>query len=282
MGAVTSRDLLGQVDDLPHHEMVRLVMAATGLSRSEVLADREIAESEASAINTMVTARRAGEPLQYLEGTIPFGSADVAVDHRALIPRPETEQLLELASTAVPEPRVVVDIGTGTGCLAIALKLAAPDARVIGTDISPMALSLAHENAQRNAVDIEFHVGNLFEAVPRQIAGTIDLLVSNPPYVSSAEMAELPSEVQEWEPELALHGGFDGLMVIRPLIASLPQWLAPKGVALIEVGEGHVDEAAELAIPVFERVELLRDLAGRRRFLKITFGGRRFEVAGGG
>jgi len=282
MGPVTTRDLLRRADDLPDHEMVRLVMAATGLSRSEVLADKEISESEAAALKAMVTARRAGEPLQYLEGSIPFGPAELAVDQRALIPRPETEQLYELASTDVDHPQVIVDIGTGTGCLAVALKMAFPTARVIGTDVSPLALSLAHENADRNGVDVELHVGSLFEAIPRTVAGEIDLLVSNPPYVTTAEMGALPDEIGEWEPRLALHGGTDGLAVIRPLIEGLPQWLAPDGAALIEVGAGHADDAASLAIPVFERTEILPDLTGRNRFLKITFDSRHFAVNGDG
>ncbi len=280
MGPMTTRDVLGQVDDLPDHEVIRLVMAVTGLSRTEVLADRAIDSDVAAAVELLVEARRNGQPLQYLEGTIPFGPAEIAVDQRALIPRPETELLFELATEAASEPQVIVDVGTGTGCLAVALKLAHPEARVVGTDISPMALSLAHENAQRNDVDVEFHVGNLFGAVPRELVGDIDLLVSNPPYVATSEMAQLPVEVGEWEPHLALDGGADGLSVIRPLIESLPRWLAPDGVALIEVGDGHVDAAAELSIPVFERTEIIRDLTGRRRFLKITFGSRQFGVLG--
>lgn len=276
---ITTREMLRQVDDLPEHEVVRLLMAATGLPRADVILGHDLTHEQDDEAQRLLDARRSGQPLQYLEGSIPFGPADLDVDPRALIPRPETEYLVELAAGAVRVPHVIVDLGTGSGCLAVALKLLFPAARVVATDISPMALSLAHENAQRNDVDIEFHVGSLYEALPREMAGAVDLLVSNPPYVTTDEMAKLPAEVIDWEPRMALDGGDDGLRVIRPIVEGLATWLAPAGVAMLEVGENIATEAASLAIPVFEKTEILADLTGRDRFVKISFDSRRFEVA---
>lgn len=272
MGRLNTRDLIREELSLPPHETVRIVIAATGRRHSQVVAGCELSADEFVRIEEMIEQRRSGHPLQYLEGTVPFGPVFLAVDRRALIPRPETEYLHELASKSVGDPRVIVDIGTGSGCLAIALKTTFPAARVIGTDISPLALSLAHENAARNAVDVEFHVGDLYEAVPGEVAGYVDLLVSNPPYVSTAEMHDLPNEISDWEPRLALDGGDDGLRLIRPLVEGLFMWLATDGVALIELGSAHARLAARLAESPFSRAEVVQDLAGRDRYLKIEAG----------
>lgn len=244
-------------------------MSVTGLSRPDVVAGVDLDPVALDLVDAMLEQRRAGVPLQYLEGEIPFGPVMVAVDHRALIPRPETEYLFALASASDP-PSVVVDLCTGGGCLALALQATFREARVVGTDISPRALSLARENATRAGLPVEWHVGDLYEALPRELRGEVELLVSNPPYVRTGDLDSLSPEVAEHEPTVALDGGKDGLDVIRRLIGGLAAWLAPGGRAIVEAGLDNVAEGAALARQAGFRTALVADLTGRPRYIDIA------------
>jgi release factor glutamine methyltransferase len=213
----------------------------------------------------LAAERIAGAPLQYLEGTAPFGPLDLVVDERVLVPRPETEQLWELAVRLSDRPAVVVDLCTGSGALALACKTSWPGARVVGTDLSPDAVEVARLNAGRLALDVEFVVGDLFGALAGDLEGRIDLLVANPPYVASSEWATLPADVRR-EPRMALVAGAGGMDVIDRIGAGCPRWLSAGGRVVCEIGERQSDPA-RAAFSGLAEVEVHRDLAGRHRFV---------------
>ncbi|MDJ0663453.1 MAG: peptide chain release factor N(5)-glutamine methyltransferase [Acidimicrobiia bacterium] len=263
----TSSELLQEARDLPEHEASRLLLAAASAERSWLVGDPAVTVDVANRFREYAERRRTGEPLQYIEGTVQFGPIEVAVDRRVLIPRPETEQLYEAAVErlrGITSP-VVVDLCSGSGNLALAIKHALPAARVIASDLSPDAVAVAAENAARLDLDIELVTGDLFSALPAEVAGSVDLIVTNPPYVTRDECALLPEEIADWEPALALNGGADGLDSLRRVAAEAADWLRPGGWLLCEIGERH-GSVAERLFAAF-RPEITRDLAGRDRFL---------------
>jgi len=211
--------------------------------------------------------RRAnGVPAHHLTGACPFWGRSFRVSPDVLIPRPETELLVEHAlSMELPPQARVVDVGTGAGCLGITLALERPGWRVIATDRSAAALAVARHNARALGAQIALVLADLAEP----LAGPLDLLVANLPYVPSEAMASLPVEVRHDPPE-ALDGGPDGLTLIRRLLASLPRLLAPDGVALVELGEGQASAVARQVerhgLHVTTRV---RDLGGCERIVEI-------------
>lgn len=253
---------------LPLHEAERLLMTVTGGTRADIY-QQDLTEVDAARFRILAAQRRRGVPLQHLEETIPFGPVQLRVDRRALIPRPETEYLWEQAvaaiGTAGPGTRMV-DLCTGSGALAIALEKAFPGARVTATDISEDALALAGENAALNGVSIDLRQGDLFDALPISIKGRIDLLVTNPPYVSEAEYGQLPGEIRDHEPRGALVAGPRGDEVIECIADDVYWWLAQGGWLFCEIGETQ----AERAIELFGRwlfCEVRDDLAGKPRIL---------------
>ncbi len=168
---------------IPDHEYERIAAAVTGRDRPALTAEPFTADEQVR-IEALVARRESGEPLQYLEGSVQFGPIDLIVDERALIPRPETERVWEEAVASLREAgpgTVIVDLGTGSGALALALKHAFPEAQVYGVDISEDALALAKENAAHTGLDVTFLHGDLFEPLPKRLMGRVDLLVSNPP-----------------------------------------------------------------------------------------------------
>jgi release factor glutamine methyltransferase len=248
--------------------MERLARAATGRTRGALLADPAMDQGERAAWEHLVARRLAGEPLQYLEGRIPFGPIEVAVDGRALIPRPETEQLWELAAGLLGEAgpgTPIVDVGTGSGVLALAMKHAFPTAPVYATDISPEALALAGENAAANGLEVNFLPGDLLEPLPGELRGRVEMIVSNPPYVAEAEWPGLPAEIREYEPRPALVAGPRGTEVLARLAEEAYWWLGTGGWVVCEIGETQ-GEAALRLFGNYER-EIRSDLAGRPRFL---------------
>lgn len=236
------------MEQIPPHELSRLKAIA---GPSQPLAD-------------LVARRLGGEPLQYIEGSAPFGPLDLLVDERVLVPRPETEGLFEIASKMVRNPEVIVDLCTGSGALALALKKEFPSAAVFATDISPDAIDVAMENRKRNQLDIYLAVGDLFDPLPASLLGEVDLLVANPPYVSESEFASLPEDVRR-EPKVALVSGPTGLETIQAIGASVVKWLRPGGVLVCEIGERHgVSASSSFAdLPTVVR----KDLAGRDRYV---------------
>ncbi len=263
----SSVELIGSVGDLPRHEVERLMMSATGRSRTEVIVGVDLSDEQRARFAAAVRRRRTGEPLQYIEGSVPFGEVVLSVDPRVLVPRPETEQLFELAVALLADrsPELIVDLCTGSGALAIALARAFPRATVHATELSADAADVASVNAAANDAVVAVHVGDLFAPLPSEIRGAVDLLVANPPYVATSEFAGLPAEVREHEPAMALIAGDDGTEIIRRIGAEAPRWLRPGGIVICEIGETQA--AAAAAAFGDGEAEVRDDLAGRPRFV---------------
>lgn len=263
--ATAASMVIGAVADLPRHETERLLQVATGRSRSELIVGVDISGEEEERFLDLVERRLSGEPLQYIEGVIPFGPVDIEVDVRVLIPRPETEQLYELAVAEAPSPRVIVDLCTGSGNVALALKHSFPGADVYASEISVEAAALAGENASRNGLAVLVLEGDLFDPMPAAISGRVDLVTANPPYVASAEVADLAAEVRDHEPAAALVAGPRGVEVIARIASSVDPWLSSGGVVVCEIGESQRREVLDLFAGFSAAVH--PDLTGRDRFL---------------
>lgn len=252
-------------EDLPQHEAYRLLSVASGRSRSDLARGEGVDPMTTDVFESLVSRRRAGEPLQYIEGTVEFGRLELAVDDRALVPRPETEQMWELVVGLVESPGVVVDLCTGSGNLALALKEAFPGAAVYGSDSSDLALDLARENAERTGLVVTWCRGDLFDALPDPLRGEVDLLVSNPPYIAAGQHARLPRDVRDHEPVGALVAGPRGTEAIEQIGAQVSRWLKPGGIVVCEIGE--TQRHAALAAFAGLEADVHTDLADRDRFL---------------
>jgi release factor glutamine methyltransferase len=229
-----------------------------------------------------------GEPLQYVLGRWPFRALELTVDPRVLIPRPETEQvvevaLAELSRTVGPSP-VAVDLGTGSGAIALALATEGgrdfPGLEVWATDVSADALAVAAENVALLASGeagaasrVRLAEGRWFAALPPTVKGQVDLIVANPPYVSEAEYAELDPGVRDWEPRQALvaptgANGVGGMADIETVVSEAPRWLRPGGALVVEIAPGQAYASIDAARRAgFRQVTTERDLAGRLRML---------------
>ncbi len=284
-------------DANPRLSSERLMSHATGLARIEVYAnyDRPLSTEERAVLRDAVQRRGAGEPLQYIIGEVGFRHIDIRVREGVLIPRPETEVLVsevlaELPAAARPRaaeyaevaeegegaeadgarPLLVADLCTGSGCIACSLAYEHPLIEVVATDISPEAVRLAAENVERLGLSERVRVleCDLGAGLGERSEGALDAVVSNPPYIPSAVMRELPHEVSAFEPELALHGGADGLDVYRRLLGWAAGALRCDGVLAVELHETCLDAAAALAREAgFASVRIADDLAGRPRVL---------------
>ncbi len=223
-----------------------------------------------AALEQSVQRRLAGEPLQYILGEWPFRDLDLLVDARVLIPRPETEWVVEIALRRAPDhARRAVDLGTGSGAIALALARARPHWHVVATDVSAAALAVARLNGAGNGLtNVDFRSGDWFDALDDDWPGTIDVLVTNPPYVAEYERDGLAREVVDHEPALALFAGHDGLDAIRAILGAARKWVRPGGVVVIEHGATQGDDVVGLATEhglVDAATE--PDLAGRPRML---------------
>jgi len=205
-----------------------------------------------------------GVPLQYLTGEQQFFDLVLGVAPGVFVPRPETEVLVERALEVLPDRGTVVDVGTGTGAVALAIKRFRPAASVWATDVSVDAVRVARANASRHGLGIEVVPGDLFSKLPGDLRGGVDLVVANPPYVTREEYADLPAEVRA-EPYEALVGATD---VLRRLVEEAPTWLAPGGWLAMEIGASRGEEVRRLMTERFEGVEVLPDLAGRDRVVR--------------
>jgi release factor glutamine methyltransferase len=244
-----------------------------GLKRFELYlhGDRPLREEHLAAYRDLVRRRRAGWPLQYLIGQSEFFSLEFQVSPAALIPRPETEILVETVLEHLrgqERPLAVADLGTGCGNIAVALAVNLPQALLWATDISPQALQLAQANARHHAVAgrIRFAAGDLFEPL-RGREGFFSAVVSNPPYVRTDQLSGLPVEIRHHEPLISLDGGDDGLAVIRRLAAQAGPFLVPGGLLALEVGAEQAPAAVEmltLAGP-FGRIQTMKDYNGIER-----------------
>lgn len=220
----------------------------------------------------LVERRAGGEPVAYLTGLKEFMGLDFEVGPHVLIPRPETELMVEKALevlTIWSGPRIVVDVGTGSGAIAVSLAhLASPDTLVYAIDISPQALDIARANAKRHNVTVIFHNGDLLAPLQGVLApGSLSAITANLPYIPSGAMAGLPRDVRSYEPSLALDGGTDGLAIYRRLVPQAETWLAPGGQLLMEISPEQSGLALALLAPPRWKASLYPDLAGRPRLV---------------
>ena len=259
--------------------------------------ERVLTPAETDALREFIKRRGQREPLQHITGSTSFCGFEIAVNRHALVPRPETELLAEsgwqFLSTLNLQPSTALDFGTGTGCIAIALAAKCPSAKIVATDVSPDALALAKENAGRNNVAerIEFLQGDGFAALQNESEGgaprrpdspkeewgsrssplrkmEFDLIISNPPYIPSAEIATLQSEVRDFDPRGALDGGADGLDFYRKLAMESKPFLKPGGKIMLEFGDGQADAIRKIFEAEKWIVEAVKeDYSQRERFL---------------
>ena len=216
--------------------------------------------------NKRLKRRISGEPLQYIMGSAEFYNVELLVGPGVLIPRPETEQLVEIALKHF-NGGTVCDICTGSGAIALAIAKERPDATVIGTDISAKALSYAQKNRELLALsNASFLLGDLFTPLPE--GSRFSLITANPPYVSAAEYDNLEPVVHDYEPQMALLGGVDGLDILRRIAATARQYLEPGGTLISEIGEEQGTSARELFIANgFPNVSVAKDYSGKDRFV---------------
>jgi release factor glutamine methyltransferase len=204
--------------------------------------DRALSPTEIDSLRELVKRRGQREPLQHITGSTSFCGYEITVNRHTLVPRPETELLAEEGWKLLGENKMTaLDFGTGTGCIAIALATKCPNAKIVAVDVSSDALALAKQNAAKNNLTgrIEFLQGDGFAAIAAD--SKFDLIVSNPPYIPSAEIEMLQPEVRDFDPRAALDGGADGLDFYRILAAEAKQFLKLDGKVMVEFGDGHAD-----------------------------------------
>ncbi len=277
--------------NVPSHTLAAelLLMHVLERDRAWLYAHPEGSLDDAAAERyfALVTRRAAGTPTQYLTGRQEFWGLEFEVAPGVLIPRPETEHVIEVAlerlglrgsaarggAAAQDHPLRIADVGTGSGCLAVSLAREIPDARVWATDISSTALGIARRNAARHGVAerIEFLEASLLTPLraggPAAAAAPLDLVVSNPPYVGRSQREMLPVDVREHEPEEALFGGESGEELYAPLLEQAAQVLRPGGVVVVELGYGALDRVLDLVGCSWTRAAVTNDMAGIPRVL---------------
>lgn len=265
--------LAGAGLEAPRVDAEWLLAAALGVSRGRLRAavDQSMGEETAERYEAWVRRRVRREPLQHILGTQAFRDLTVRVGPEVLVPRPETELLVSWALDLLPAPGaspLVLDVGTGSGCIACALASERPDARVVASDISPAAAAVARDNVAALGLSdrVTVSVSDLFSALPPMSA---DLIVSNPPYIPASAIDTLTPEITDHEPRAALDGGPDGLRVIRRLMSEAPRWLKPGAPLVLETfGDEQAGEVMKLMCGAgFTDVMTRRDLAGVTRFV---------------
>ena len=247
----------------PRLDAEYLLAHVLGLRRLDVLLQkrRELTAAEESAFSALISRRAAREPLQYILGNQPFMGLLFHTDPRALIPRNDTETLCEEALRLAKPRQKVLDMCTGSGAIAVAMKKLGPGLRVTAADVSEAALSLARENAKALGAEIDFRQGDLWGAVTGEV---YDMILCNPPYIPQGLREELQEEVKR-EPALALFGGADGLDFYRRIAAGAPEHLTAGGYLLLEIGDDQFDAVRALLAPGFDHITLLHDMNGRPR-----------------
>lgn len=261
-------------DEHPRRSAEWLLSSATGLSRVELYAyhDRPLSSDERACYRTLVAKRAGGMPLQYATGEMPFRHLVVHVEPGVFIPRPETEVLVDVALehlSPIDEP-TAIDLCTGSGCVAASVATEHSGARVWAVELGEVAFRAACRNALHAGVGDRVQVlhGDLFDPLPAELLGNVDFIVSNPPYIPSSDLPELPSEILGFEPREALDGGPDGLDVFRRILAGADAWLREGGGLAIELDSGRVADAAKLLEEHgFLGVSVRKDLTGRDRIV---------------
>lgn len=272
MAVVTALDAAGV--DLPNMEARLLVGHGLGLLPETIFAhpEREVAPAAARAVGALAERRARGEPLAYIVGEREFWSLPIRVNPAVLIPRPDTERLVEMALDLTADATRslrILDLGTGSGCILLALLSERRTARGVGIDSSEAALGIARDNASRLGLGsrCSFVCADWGAAV----SGAFDLVVVNPPYIADTSFASLDRGVRCFEPSAALRGGQDGCDAFRVILHDLPRLIGARGLAVLEVGEGQADRVASLVTSAgLDLVAVGRDLAGRDRCLAVA------------
>jgi release factor glutamine methyltransferase len=255
----------------PRLDVELLLGHVLGVNRIALVidADRPLSKEELAAYRARHMRRRAGEPVAYLLGVREFYGRSFRVDARVLVPRPDTEALVEVAlerTKPISLSARVLDLCTGSGCVAISIARERPTMRVTASDLSPGALTVARENALRlGAVTLGLVRSDLFEAFDPE-RDRFDLITGNPPYIADEEIPTLAVDIHKFEPRLALAGGADGLDLVRRILVDAPRFLAPGGVLALEIGAGQSTEVMRLfAEAGFGDVAARRDYGGHER-----------------
>jgi release factor glutamine methyltransferase len=256
-----------------------LLCEVLGVDRIRLILDstRPLAPAELAAYRELIQRRRRGEPIAYIRKEREFYGHRFRVDARVLVPRPDTETLVEVAIERT-KPRSLygraLDLCTGSGCVAIAFAKARPTWRVTGADLSVEAATLARENSQRLGVAFasRWLTGDLFGALATP--EHFELVTANPPYIPHAEIAGLDRDIKDFEPHLALDGGGDGLQLIERIVEQAPEYLAQGGVLALEIGHDQADRVAALfERRGFSQIQRRRDYGGHERVVSGVFGG---------
>ncbi len=271
-GGITARQALLKAESaLQHsaadnisHDVRALLAHLMEVSPLHLLAqDPLVPPKKLAAFNEGVTRLAGGEPLQYILGEAWFMGFPFAVNPHVLIPRQDTETVCQAALDILKPGHRVLDLCTGSGALAVAIKKLRPDCRIEGADISPEALAMAKHNAASNGVDVLFFQGDFFAPVQ----GPYDLIVCNPPYIPTGDMEKLQPQVKK-EPALALHGGAEGLDFYRRLLYEVPRHLSPQGYVVCELGDNQAQAVRALAEENFDMIEIFDDLGHLPRALR--------------
>jgi release factor glutamine methyltransferase len=272
-----TQTLTGAGCDTPRLDAEVLLAYVLGCDRAWLYAHPEhrLSPSQLSAYQFLISRRARREPVAYLTGHKEFFGLDFVVTPDVLIPRPETERLVELAlqcGPTLPSPHLIADVGTGSGAIAVALAVHLPRAHMIALDTSASALAIARRNAARHGV--ARRVCCIQADLLAPLAGPLALIVANPPYLSQAELESAPPEVAHWEPRAALNGGHDGLAIIRHLLTMAADRLHAGGALLMEIGAAQGAETLRLARRHFPQaaVEIVPDYAGHDRLLVVRCG----------
>jgi release factor glutamine methyltransferase len=248
-----------------------LLALAIAADRVKLIVDRDrpLVAEELAKFRELVRRRRTNEPVAYLTGMREFYGRPFRVDARVLVPRPDTETLVDVALTRTGHVSMgmrALDLCTGSGCVAVTLARERPTGSVHATDTSPGALAVARENALRlGAYRVSFALADLFDGID-SAARRFDVIVANPPYVATAELAELARDIRDYEPRAALDGGATGLDFLRRIVVGAPRFLAANGVLAVEVGAGQAPEVAPLFVANgFKDVQRAKDYGGIER-----------------
>jgi release factor glutamine methyltransferase len=270
------RRLLGAGIDSARLDAELLLGCALGASREELIlaAAKNVSVAESYRYEDLLVRRLNREPLAYITGRQEFWSLDFLVSGDVLVPRPETEMLVEFALSHLAEannnelPRIL-ELGTGSGAIAVALATELPQAQIVATEISPAALAIARRNASRNGVSdaIRFLEGDLFSALAEDLQNYFDLIISNPPYIPRDQISKLDAEVSRWEPRAALDGGVDGLDFYRRIAEQAPGYLRQRGAVAVEIGAamGAVVSALFRNRAAYGNTQVHQDYSGRDR-----------------
>jgi release factor glutamine methyltransferase len=266
-----------------HKESEIIVTHCLGIDKTVLYRDNPaLSEKDVREIEAVLQRRAKREPLQYILGHVEFCGLKIKVGQGVLIPRPETELLAEEVIKAISTSNPpftkselkILDLCTGSGCLALAIAKHFPDAEVYGTDISKDAIRYAKENAGLNAVkNVTFLKGSLFEPLKQIMFSDVqsfkfDVIVSNPPYIRSGDMPNLQPEINKWEPRNALDGGEDGLSYYRTIFSEARKYLMLSGVIFLEIGEGQAAEVSEIAMQnCFRNIYVIKDYSGIERII---------------